>query len=99
MKSLKYLNGILTVIALCLCTISASLLGLIPSASAKEKNNYATVPVNPDGTIMVRFPKSETLDVNIDEINGHSVNYESLPVNIQEVDGSSISGAVPVETQ
>jgi hypothetical protein len=99
MKGLNYLNRILTIIALCLCTISASLLGLIPSASAKEKTHYVSVPVNSDGSILVRFPKNETLDVNIDEVGGGRCSYGDLPINIDEVSGRSFIGAVPVQTQ
>ena len=91
---------VLTVIAFCLCAITASLFGFIPTANAKGSNSHiATVPVNPDGSILVRWASNETLDVNIDEINGRSVNNATMPVNIEEVDGSSISSAVPVVTR
>ena len=85
MKSIKYLNMILTVIAFCLCAITASLFGFIPTANGNSRDShFTTIPVNPDGSISVRWVNNETLDVNIDEINGHSLNYATIPVNIKE---------------
>jgi len=91
---------VLTVIAFCLCAITASLFGFIPAANAKGSNSpSATVPVNPDGSITVRWANNETMDVNIDEINGQSINSATVPINIEEVDGRSIHGVVPVENR
>jgi biopolymer transport protein ExbD len=56
MKKLNYLNGVLTVIAVCLVIITLSVLKLIPAANANP-NNRATInlPVNADGTINVNI--------------------------------------------
>ena len=85
---MKYLNGVLTVIALCLVLITLAVTGLIPTASARESkgisnNKFATIPLNSDGSITVKFSPTETLDVNIDEVNGYSIGTTSLPVEIK----------------
>jgi len=56
MRKLNYLNGVLTVIAVCLVIITLSVLKLIPAANASPINK-ATVnlPVNADGTINVNI--------------------------------------------
>ena len=59
MKSLKYLNGILTLIALCLLLITFAVTGLLPRASASDKpsltdKKYISVPLNADGSINVK---------------------------------------------
>lgn len=75
MKHIKYLNAVLTVIAICLILITSAVLGLFPTATAKEQNrNYATVPVNADGTISVKVVSGEPLNVNLKEIGGRNAN-------------------------
>jgi len=67
MKSLKYLNGILTVIAVCLVILTLAATGLLPSAYANTANKKTVqIPVNPDGSLNVKFVKGETIDVNIE---------------------------------
>jgi len=63
---MKYLNGVLTVIAICLVLITFAITGVIPSANAKEPNYHSVnVPINTDGSITVKLAKGETMDVNI----------------------------------
>ncbi|NII29348.1 hypothetical protein HB364_29985 [Pseudoflavitalea sp. X16] len=97
---MKYLNAVLTVIAVCLVLITCAVTGIIPAAHAKETNQrFVSVPVNPDGSLNVKLVKGQTIDVNIDEINGSSL-FESklpisdrsvIPVNIEKVSGYSAS--------
>jgi hypothetical protein len=97
---MKYLNAVLTVIAVCLVLITFAITGLIPSANAKENPRSISVPLNPDGSINVRLPKGETIDVNIDEIGGTSQSGRTLDINIDEIEGSSLSSkAFPVNIQ
>lgn len=94
---MKYLNGILTVIAICLVLITSAVTGIIPSASAKNNTpGTVTVPVNADGSITVKFAPNAVQDVNIREVGGRTT-YGEIDVNIEEVDGSSFSRAVPVK--
>lgn len=97
---MKYLNAVLTVMAVCLVLITCAVTGIIPAAHAKETNQrFVSVPVNPDGSINVKFVEGQTMDVNIDEINGSSL-FESklpisdrntIPVNLEKVNGYSAS--------
>lgn len=96
---MKYLNGVLTVIAVCLVFITFAITGIIPSANAKEtKYHSVNIPVNPDGSITVKMAKGETMDVNIEEIGGSSFFGSSIPVtakgtvdvSIEEVRGHNI---------
>lgn len=97
---MKYLHAVLTVIAVCLVVITFAVTGLIPSANARDTNpRFVSVPVNPDGSITVKFIKGQTMDVNIEEINGSSVWGSELPVNIEEVNGHSVSSALPVKVE
>lgn len=95
---MKYLNGVLTIIAACLVLLTAAVTGIIPTANAKNSPAARTlaVPVNPDGSITVRFAPNAIQDVNIKEVGGSST-YGKLNVNIEEVDGSSVSRSVPVK--
>lgn len=97
---MKYLHAVLTVIAVCLVLITLAVTGVLPAANAREANpRFISVPVNSDGSINVRFVKGQTMDVNIEEVNGSSVWGSSLPitsnsafdVNIKTVNGSSAS--------
>ena len=83
---MKYLNAVLTVIAICLVLISLAVTGLIPSANAKEtKPATLTVPVNADGSINVKLSNSNIIDVNIEEVDGHSLD-DAVPVILQKKD-------------
>jgi hypothetical protein len=98
---MKYLNGVLTVIASCLVLITFAVTGIIPSASAKDSpDKYISVPINPDGSITVRFAKGETMDVNIDEVGGTSQSGSTIEVNIEEVRGRNVNfSPLPVSVQ
>lgn len=94
---MKYLNTVLTVIAACLVLITFAVTGLIPTANAKETNpSRVSVPVNPDGSINVKFVKGDVMDVNIDEVGGTSQSGRTLDVNIDDIRGGSVYGSVPV---
>lgn len=95
---MKYLHAVLTVIAVCLVLITLAVTGVLPAANARESNpRFISVPVNADGSLNVRFVKGQTMDVNIEEVNGSSVWGSSLPitsgspfdVNIKTISGSS----------
>jgi hypothetical protein len=97
---MKYLHAVLTVIAVCLVLITFAITGVLPVAKANESNpRVISVPVNADGSINVRFVKGQTMDVNVEEINGSSVWGSSLPitsspaldVNVKEINGRSTS--------
>ncbi|MDP3667669.1 MAG: hypothetical protein Q8R50_13390 [Sediminibacterium sp.] len=94
---MKYLNAALTVIAVCLVLITFAVTGIIPAANAKNTNpHYVSVPVNPDGSINVKFVKGDVMDVNIDEVGGTSQSGSTLDVNIEDIRGGSVYGSVPV---
>jgi hypothetical protein len=86
MKSVKYLNAVLTVIAVCLVVITMSVSGLIPKASANDNNKrYVSVPLNDDGSINVKIDKADVLDVNIESCDGTAFNLaEPIEVKIKE---------------
>ena len=87
MKSIKYLNGVLTVIAICLVLITLAISGLLPKSFASDKptlneKKYISVPLNADGSINVKVINS-TMDVNIEEVGGHRT-HGTVPVKIEE---------------
>lgn len=83
---MKYLNGVLTVIAFCLVLITLAVTGLIPSANAEEiKPATVNVPLNADGSINVKLTSSNIIDVNIEEVDGHSLD-DAVPVILQKKD-------------
>ena len=97
---MKYLHAVLTVIAVCLVVITFAVTGVLPAANARESNpRFISVPVNADGSINVRLVKGQTMDVNIEEVNGSSVWGAALPitsnsnlnVNVKEIGGSGAS--------
>jgi hypothetical protein len=105
---MKYLHAVLTVIAVCLVLITFAVTGVLPSAVARESNpRFISVPVNEDGSINVRFVKGQTMDVNIEKINGSGVWGSSLPitssseldVNIKHISGSSVRYPVEVKIE
>ena len=72
MNSPKYLNGVLTVIAVCLVILTMSVIGVFPKANAAPANTrYLTVPVNADGTVSVKVLGGT--DVNIVQVAGQTV--------------------------
>jgi hypothetical protein len=73
MKDLKYLNAVLTVIAVCLVILTLSIIGVIPKANASSPARFATVPVNADGSINVRFDTEYTMKVDIHKVSGRNV--------------------------
>lgn len=73
MNNLKYLNGVLTIIAVCLVLLTLSVIGVIPKATASTANKYATVPLNADGSINVRIDPQTVMDVNIVQLRGYEV--------------------------
>ena len=86
MKSIKYLNGVLTVIAICLVLITLTISGLLPKSFASDKptlneKKYISVPLNADGSINVKVINS-TMDVNIEEVGGHNT-FGTVPVKIK----------------
>ena len=89
MKTDVYTKTVLTVIAVSLFIIAMN--QLLPFNEARAgSGSFATVPVNPDGSIKVTF--SETMKVNIAEVGGNYI-YGSMPINIKELNGSSISSS------
>ncbi len=102
MKSIKYLNGVLTVIAICLVLITLAISGLLPKSYASDKpslneKKYISVPLNADGSINVKVINS-TMDVNIEEVGGVNT-LGNVPINIDEIGGHSTHGTVPVEIE
>ncbi len=68
---------------------------------------YALVPVNPDGSINVRLAAtSETMNVNVHQVNGYPIGSNHLPVradlldvNLKKIDGESVyQTSLPVRT-
>lgn len=94
---MKYLNAVLTMIAGCLILITFAVTGVIKQANAGNTNpRFISVPVNPDGSITVRFAKGDVIDVNIDEVGGMSQTTGTIDVNIDDIRGGSVYGSVPV---
>ncbi|UAY53049.1 hypothetical protein [Ferruginibacter albus] len=79
MKQIKYLNGVLTVIAVCLVLITMAVTGIIPTAKAGDSRKQVTVPVNVDGSINVKVLHSDPVDVNISQVGGFNIS-SSVPV-------------------
>ncbi len=80
MKTDTYTKIVLTVIAVAL---SANLLkGFITPAVAESKH-YATVPVNADGSITVRFaPNQEPTEVKITNVDTYAFRYVE-PIHVK----------------
>jgi hypothetical protein len=83
-------------------------LGALPVSNRAP--GYALVPVNPDGSIDVRVVAgSETMNVNIDRVNGYPIGNNQLPVkadmvdvNIKKIDGQGIAvhdGHLPIKAE
>ena len=112
MKTDCYTKTVLTVIAGALVLLALQNSEIFQKANASKASGFATVPINPDGSINVKFTEtmkvnvaevggnyiSGSLPINLKEINGSSINSSyGLPVNIEAVDGSGIYDAVPVK--
>ncbi len=95
MKTDLYTKTILTVIAVALTILALKNTSFINEAKADKSNfnKYASIPLNPDGSINVKLVSD--MDVNLKSIGGTSV-YGSIPVNLKELGGSSFYGALPV---
>lgn len=64
MSNSKYLNGVLTVIAVCLVILTLSVIGVFPKANAaSSKSHFVTVPVNADGSINVQVTTPTKVDI------------------------------------
>ena len=108
MKTDVYTKSVLTVIAGALTIIafqnarqneSFGMADFFPKANAsKSSAGFVSVPVNPDGSIHVKF--TETMKVNVAEVGGSYI-YGALPINIKELSGSSISSSygIPVNIE
>lgn len=83
MKTDLYTKIILTVIAVALTGILFQNVTIIPKAVASDFNvkPYATVPVNPDGSIDVKI--KSTLDVNIESVDAYAFSYCTVPVHVE----------------
>lgn len=105
---MKYLNAVLTVIAVCLVLITCAVTGIIPAAHANETNQrFISVPVNPDGSLNVKLVQGQVLDVNIEEINGSSLSESKIPisdrnairVDLEEIHGQSVYTPIRVKVE
>lgn len=99
MKTDLYTKTVLTVIAGALTIIAFQNTDFFTKANAnKSTSGFATVPVNHDGSINVKF--TETMKVNVAEVGGSYI-YGALPINIKELSGSSISSSygIPVNIE
>jgi len=68
MKPDTYTKSVLTVIALCLLFIVSKQVDLVPKAYGNGEVNFATVPLNEDGSMNVRvlsLSEDADMDVNI----------------------------------
>ncbi|HET8810595.1 MAG TPA: hypothetical protein VFM65_10085 [Flavobacteriaceae bacterium] len=101
-KNDQYTKTVLTIIAICLVTLTIKQLDVFPKAYAGnpienenlKPENYGLVPLNEDGTISVRLIDDE-IDVNLVGID----TYDIMDVNIEEVGGYSFYNAIPVELE
>ncbi|MFD2823840.1 hypothetical protein ACFS5M_09180 [Lacinutrix iliipiscaria] len=76
MKSDIYLKIVLTIIAINLTFATLKDVSIIPEAHANsisELNNNVTIPTNEDGSINVKILPSETINVNLTQIDGSQV--------------------------
>ena len=99
MKTDVYTKTVLTVIAGALTFIAFQNSDFFPKANAsKSTAAFATIPLNPDGSINVKF--TETMKVNVAEVGGSYI-YGALPINIKELSGSSINSSygIPVNIE
>ena len=99
MKTDFYTKTILTVIAVALVTLVIQNTNLVNEAKADKTNfnNFASVPINKDGSINVKLITDE-MDVNIRSIGGSSV-FGALPMNLKEIGGNSFYGSLPINVK
>jgi hypothetical protein len=80
MKTDTYTKVVLTIIAIAL---TANLLkGIFISPAKADTKKFVAIPVNPDGSINVKFPKGETIDVNIVGTE-HDAFYDAGPMEVK----------------
>lgn len=99
MKTDCYTKTILTVIAGALTIIAFQNTEIFPNANAnKTSAGFISVPINPDGSINVKF--TETMKVNVAEVGGNYI-YGAMPINLKEISGSSINSSygIPVNIE
>jgi len=119
MKTDIYTKVVLTIIAICLSVLVFKDINIIPQVQASPSdsnigsaslNNYTMIPVNEDGSINVHLSATETLDVNIREIDTYdelridlrSINTsDELDINLDEIGGGWLSngGPIPVKVE
>ncbi|WP_298317818.1 hypothetical protein [uncultured Aquimarina sp.] len=111
MRTDSYTKAILTIIAVCLSIIVLKDINIIPKAYANgtgTSSNYGIVPINDDGTIMVKLDTSDQIDVNIKGINTYDklkvdINKVStsdeLNINIDEIGGNYVSSGGPIKVK
>ncbi|WP_109299688.1 hypothetical protein [Aquimarina sp. AU474] len=110
MKTNKYSQFLLTIIAVCLVIIVIRDIDIIPKAHANSSyhNTFANLPINEDGSITVRINNTDEINVNIKSIdtydklkvdlNGISTRDE-LDINIDEIGGSYVSSGGPIKVK
>ncbi|MBI4929501.1 MAG: hypothetical protein HY841_01975 [Bacteroidetes bacterium] len=99
MKTDVYTKTVLTIIAGALILIAFQNTDFFPKANAsKSTAAFAAIPLNPDGSINVKF--TETMKVNVAEVGGNYI-YGAMPINIKELSGSSINSSygIPVNIE
>jgi hypothetical protein len=83
MKTDLYTKILLTIIAVAL---SANVVkGFFITPAKADNRNFVSVPVNADGTINVKIKNSETLDVNIANVNYSAFgNIQAIHVKVDQ---------------
>ena len=114
MKTDMYTKGILTIIAIALCTIAIQNMNFVNPARAENKNllsdeinvNIAHIggsSVNSSLPVNLKEIGGSSfygsMPVNLKEVNGYSINANGIPVNIESLNGSSIYDALPVKNK
>lgn len=91
MKTDTYTKVVLTVIAVCLLAQVLERISPFPVAYAGQVEvsrnvSYGLIPLNEDGSINVTVTDmpSDEIDVNIDEIAGHTLTSRYLPVELND---------------
>lgn len=100
MKTDLYSKTVLTVIAICLTILTFEKLELFPKAYANSPNNildkgYGLVPLNKDGSIIVKLVNSSEIEVDITSIS----TSDELDVNIDEIGGGYVSHGGPISVE
>jgi hypothetical protein len=80
MQTDTYTKVVLTIIAIAL---SANLLkGFFISPAKADTRKFLAIPVNPDGSINVKFAKGDIMNVNIVSTD-HRAFYDSGPIDVK----------------